>query len=285
MEDPIEPSKPSYEINDAKDEVNALSKQSEKVEEKTVVKTEEPSKNDSDPKETVPEKKKKPRAQKRIESLSSHNRELQKELDALKAEKKGVKPEPKEVIDPDDFDDYDKYLDALDEQDKAKPSKKEDKPEDNAQKVDVNFQNTLDSLELKFDDTRDIHEDFDDLVRKPLDEGGPALSQTMLEAINEFDNAGDVTYELAKNVTESIRIANLKPMKQILEINKLSAKLTKEAEKAKDVKTVGKKVTNAPDPINPLGGGDTPTNSLADAQSYGDYQKMRSKQNASRNGW
>ena len=281
--------KPTYEINDAKDEVNALSAETEKVETKSEdsKKTEDvkPT-NDSESKDAGPEKKKKPRAQKRIEKLSSEKRELQKELDTLRAEKEGdsFKPVVADDLNPDDYDDYDAYLDAIDEQE-AKPSKKEDKPNDTAQPGNTDFQKVLDDIEIKFDDTRDKYEDFDDLIKKPIDEGGPAISQNMLEAMNEFDNAGEIAYALAQDVTNSIRIANLKPMKQILAIDKLSAKLTKDAEKEGDEPTKAKKVTNAPEPINALGGGSTPSNSLADAQNYNDYQKLRSKQNTSRGGW
>jgi len=277
-------SKPSFEINDAKDEINALNKQTENAEAKPEdgEKSEEkPQTNDSDPKEAGPEKKKKPRAQKRIEKLSSEKRQLQEELDTLKAEKEGegFKPVVADDLNPDDYADYDEYLDAIDAQEAEAP-KKAQKPNENAPQGNTNFQQVLDDIEIKFDDTRDKHDDFDEFVTKPMNEGGPAISQTMLETMNEFDNAGEIAYALAKDVTNSIRIANLKPMKQILEIDKLSAKLSKDTSK-----TVEKKGTTAPEPINVLGGGDTPSNTLADAANYSDYQKLRKQSNASSNGW
>ena len=280
------PEKPSFEINDAKDEANALNTQPKVEETKEGDKKPDDAKptNDSDPKEAVTEKKKKPRAQQRIEKLASEKRNMQKEIDALKAEKEGdsFKPVVADDLNPDDYDNYDDYLDALDEKDKT--SKKEDETKKSAPEKDSDFQKVLDDIDNKFDETRDKYEDFDALVAKPIADGGPAISQTMLETMNEFENAGEIAYALAKDVTNSVRIANLKPMKQILEIDKLSAKLSKETEKP-DGKKVEKKVTNAPEPINILGGGDAPSNSLADATNYSDYQKLRKSQNSSRNGW
>jgi chromosome segregation ATPase len=270
--------KSTFKIDDAKD---AFNKQQEKVEETQKTADEKKSTDDNNLDDVGTEKKKKPRAQKRIESLSSEKRELQKRIAELEAEKDGKKSESNHTkdLDPDDYADYDAYLDALDEQDAETP-KKEVKP---AQKVDSDFQKVLDDIEIKFDDTRDKYEDFDNLVTKSLADGGPAISQTMLETMNEFDNAGEIAYALATDVTNSIRIANLKPMKQILEINKLSAKLDKE--KGEKNKPPTKKSTNAPEPINVLGGGETPSNTLAEARNYSDYQKLRSKENRARNGW
>ena len=233
-----------------------------------VVVEEKPEQIDNDLKEEVgteDQPKKKSRAQTRIEKLSHEKRELAKELQELKAEKESKSSEAE--LDPDDFEDYDAYLDAVAKSTEAKkPNKKEPETSSND-----DFQEVLDSIEVKFDETRDKYEDFDELVQKQPNDGGPHITMSMVEAINEVDNSGDVAYALAKDVNESIRISKLSPIKQIIAIDKLSGKLEKTAEQP-----AKKKATNAPEPINAIGGGEVLQKTLAGANSFSDYESMRS---------
>jgi len=221
--------------------------------------------------------KKKSRGQKRIEALSREKRELLKEIEDLKTDKKSEESKDDE-LNVDDFENYDDYLDAVENQD-DKPEVKSDKKD--TQKQD-DFQNVLDEIEIKFDDTRDKYEDFDDLVQKQPEEGGPHITAPMVEAMNEVNNSGEVAYELAKDVKESIRISKLSPLKQVMAIDKLSNKLTKQTT-AELVKT--KKTTSAPEPINAIGGGVTVEKSLDQAANFSDYASMRTAENQSKNGW
>jgi len=265
----------------------ALKTDTAKEEVKTDVKSEEAdekveSKNDTTQDEGGTEKKpKKSRAQKRIENLSKEKRELAQRVAELENERDGKKSDDAAVeLDPDAYDNYDDYLDALDAQDDKTPEVKQDKT--NA--TDVDFQAVLDDIEVKFDNVRDKYEDFDELVQKEPKDGGPAISREMLETINEVENSGEVAYALAKDVSNSFRIANLKPIKQALEIEKLSRKLAKEIKSSPNEDTT-KKATKAPEPINALGGGEVPVTGLKEAANYKDYQAMRKKQTSGRNGW
>lgn len=212
--------------------------------------------------------KKKSRAQERIEKLAREKRELARELEELKGK---TTSESKE-LDPDDFEDYDSYLDAL--ANNTEPKKKD------APATDSDFQEILDSIEVKFDETRDKYEDFDELVQKQPKDGGPTITMSMVEAINEVENSGEVAYALAKDVNESIRISKLSPIKQVIAIDKLSAKLMEKEE----VPTKVKKVTKAPEPINAIGGGEVIQKTLAKAENFADYESMRIKE-TKRNSW
>src|SRR6185437_15186850 len=72
-------------------------------------------------------------------------------------------------------------------------------------------------------------QDFDDLVMRAPDEGGPVITHQMSGAMLEADNGPEIAYHLAKNVEESQRIANLTPARQVYEIGRLSARLENEA--------------------------------------------------------
>lgn len=231
--------------------------------------------NDNDPKEEVGTENQKPRknrAKERIEKLSREKRELLKEIDELKSAN-ADKTKADEDLNPDDFDNYDDYLEAVEKTEKVETTEKK---EPATVKQDDDFQAVIDSIEVKFDETRDKYDDFDDLVQKAPRDGGPTISQSMVEAMNEVDNSGEIAYALAKDVNNSIRIANLSKTKQIAEIIKLSDKLQKEAEPEKPS---AKKTTSAPEPINALGGGEAVQKTIANSESYDDYESQRNAQN------
>jgi len=108
-------------------------------------------------------------------------------------------------------------------------------------------QTTVASYEERVEKARDTHyPDYDDVVGKPYEEGGPAISPLMGDAIMMEANGVDVAYYLGKNVSESVRIAKMPPLQQALEIGKLAVKLAGETPPTK-------KVSSAPHPIKPVG--------------------------------
>lgn len=269
-------------------EVETIGKKSETKEDfKKKEKTEEVNdkkleQNDNDQKEEVgtENQPKKSRAQKRIEKLAAEKRELAKRVKELEEAQSGKTDD--EELDPDDFESYDDYLDAVS---KNTDDKKKDKKNSN-NSIDDDFQKVLDEIEVKFDDARDKYEDFDELVQKQPKDGGPHITVNMVEAINEVDNSGDVAYELAKDVNESIRISKLSPAKQIIAIGKLSDKLL-QAESKQEEKTEakGKKVTSAPEPINVIGGSETIQKTLSNVNSFQEYEALRKQQDKRSSGW
>ncbi len=108
--------------------------------------------------------------------------------------------------------------------------------------------------------------DFDAVVTKPYDEGGPAISAAMAEVINGSEISHELAYHLAKNQAESRRIAALSPMATAKELGKLEEQLT-------SITPVKPKTqTNAPVPIVPITG-DRATAEIIDLEklSPGDY--------------
>ncbi len=88
--------------------------------------------------------------------------------------------------------------------------------------------------------------DFDDVVGKPVEQGGPAISPEMVKLIKESEFSAELAYYLGKNPQESKRIYNLTSVQQAREFGKLEGKLTTKPPV---------KPTGAPPPIAPVGGG------------------------------
>lgn len=108
-------------------------------------------------------------------------------------------------------------------------------------------QTVVASYEERVEKARDtVYPDYDDVVGKPFEEGGPAISDLMADAIRMENNGTDIAYYLGKNVKESVRIAKLSPVQQAIEIGKLAVSLASKAPV--------KKVSSAPEPIRPISG-------------------------------
>lgn len=88
--------------------------------------------------------------------------------------------------------------------------------------------------------------DFKQVVAKHPKDGGPAISDVMFAAIKESELGPEIAYHLGKNPEESYRIYGLSTVAQAKEIGKLEAKLANNPPEVK-------KVSNAPEPINPVG--------------------------------
>jgi predicted RNase H-like nuclease (RuvC/YqgF family) len=213
---------------------------------------------------------KKSRAQARIESLAAEKRELQRELDELRQQKKGTPAE----LNPDDFDDYDDYLEAVDKQ-KGKGAEEEEHPAAAYADPLADFR---DELESKFDDTRDVYSDFDEKIKAM-----PVLTVDMLAAIAESDDAGEVAYYLARNPDAAEKMAKLSFGKMAIEIGKIETQLRKPAkEEAKQPPKP--KPTQAPAPITPVGGGGEYQKPLEDL-SFSEFEQTRNAEASSKKFW
>ncbi len=239
-----------------------------------VTPTAEVTKEGEDTKVVTEPEPKKSRANQRIttlvgekKSLSSDNRKLSTELDEAKAELAGLKHKPPQ---PEDFEEYEDFIKAEDEY--VPPKKAE------AEKTDTELDEVLDEIEVKFDETREVYEDFDKVVK----ENGAHITKEMVLSMNDIDNSGEVAYFLGNNVAESLKISKLSKRKQAIAITKLGISL----EKKPTIETVGKKSTSAADPINPIGSsGKVAKKQLSDANNFSDYAAMRREQTVDKNGW
>lgn len=222
-----------------------------------------------EPKEEVneaPKPQSKSRAQKRIEALIQEKHELTRQLEEAKSKSE---PKPK-ALDPDDFEDYDDYLSAVAEN-KPKEVTKEAPKHDEMAVV-------IEQIQEKFEDSREKYPDFDEKVANP----SLPLTNDLLKAINESDDAGEVAYYLANNPAEAKRLSQLSLGKMAIEVGKIELKLSQPEPPQKP--TV-KKTTTAPEPINPVGGANGLPRSIEQAETYSEYEAMRREQSSKRNGF
>lgn len=112
-------------------------------------------------------------------------------------------------------------------------------------------------------EARKKHADYDEVITNP----DLYISKDVVDILQESDNGGEVAYYLAKNTAEADRISQLSPIAIAREVGKIESRL---AEPPK------KKISGAPDPLNPVssGGSETPTKN-PDDMSMDEYEKWR----------
>lgn len=119
------------------------------------------------------------------------------------------------------------------------------------------------AIQDTFDDGGAAYSDFESVVtNQSLD-----ISENMLSASLEADNATDVLYFLGKNSDEATRISRLSPIAQAVEVGKLSTRLTSRTNKT----------TKAPPPIKSLKGTQKPKSGFSDNMSMAAYIALRNK--------
>lgn len=110
------------------------------------------------------------------------------------------------------------------------------------------------------ENARSKYTDYDRVYKQPED-GGPRITAPMAETLIASDIGPDIAYWLSNNVKESERISELPPLQQAREIGKIEASLVANP-------PVVKKVSSAPEPINPGGSrSHSPTYSTSDPRS------------------
>ena len=105
----------------------------------------------------------------------------------------------------------------------------------------------LKQFESQLDKARQVHEDFDEVIASPV------FTVAMQQAIFESDTGAEVAYYLGTHEDEAKRISNLAPSQVMREIIKIENKL------ATPAPIPPKRVSMAPAPITPLGGGGAST--------------------------
>jgi hypothetical protein len=207
----------------------------------------------------APKAQSKSRAQKRIESLIQEKHELARKVQELETKK-----ESKTNIEADDFEDYDDYLEAV------KKSKKTEAPSS------INL--VIEQIQEKFQDAMEKYPDFDTKTQ----DKNLALTNELLEVLNESEDAGEVAYYLANNPKETERIASLSQRKMAIEIGKIELKLTLPKETPK---VIPKKITQANEPITPIGGGNGLVKTIYTADTQSEFEAMRRNSSKANNGF
>lgn len=219
-------------------------------------------------------KPRKGRAQRRIESQQRRIHQLEAQIDKSKtaSAKKDDEPskneEGKEPVF-DDYDDYDEYIAALEAYEKSTVKKDDEKQTTEpgqSSKEDKNGERITEVLE----DGKEDYENFQEVVSaKDLQ-----LSQPLLDESLKSEFASDVLYYLGTHKDESARISELSPKQIEREVVKIEIKL-EESEKGNKDKPKVKKITNAPEPINPVSKGSEQVKTLDDDDiSFTDYERL-----------
>lgn len=172
---------------------------------------------------------------------------------------------------PDDFGTHAEYVKAV-----AKWTAKEELKAQRAEQEKTKLQSEHEQFERahierakafaeKTTDYAEALEDVEDVI----------FSAAALYEIKASQLGPQIIYELAKNRKEAERIATLPYRDVVREIAKLEARLTAASEKPK-VET--KKTTQAPKPIEPVGGGKTQVSKSPEEMSFPEYEKYRRQQ-------
>lgn len=113
------------------------------------------------------------------------------------------------------------------------------------------------------------YKDYNEVVTRPRDQGGPAITVVMAEALLESDMGADIAYYLGKNVKESEKISAMSPVAQAKAIWKLEAKVGKSNAPAQ---------SQAPAPVKPVRGGSSAPTKPVSEMSMSEYAAYRQKQ-------
>jgi len=231
----------------------------EKQEEVIEPVVEEPKIEDEKPRE-------KSRAQKRIEALIKEKHELTRALEEAKATK--TKPEEYKVLDPDDFEDYDDYLKAV----------AEDKPKEEVKEPASDMPMVLEQIQDKIEEASEKYPELDTQMRAM-----PILTEDMLRAINESDEAGEVANYLANNPEAAKKLSQMSITKMAVEIGRIETKVLNPVKE--EVKQPPKrKQTQAPEPITPIGGSGEYVKSI-DEMSFSEFEKTMNAQASAKKFW
>ena len=225
----------------------------------------------------TPEEVKKPnKVQERINQLTREKYEQRQENEQLKARLDKLEKAPPVVKtdlvvpDPDDFDTDKDYQAANAEyyaavslkatDDRLAVSNKETEQATRQTEIKVKKDAFDENLSAK----RGNFEDFEDVAY-----GHTFMDLDLAEQIFEMDKGPEVAYHLGSNLDEAARIFALSPVKRARELTKLEFQV--EALKPKVV-------SDAPDPITPLGAGSEAVQADPDKMSADEWQAWRNKQ-------
>lgn len=175
------------------------------------------------------------------------------ELAELRAKVPAVEDKPAEDPRPtrDQFDDPDAYDDALtswgEREGERKVSAKaaadkaeadrvaEEKTQQEAQEAQAaEVARVKESWDTRVEEAKAKYDDFEEVVTRRADAGGPMITDAMTAGIMMIENGPDVAYHLALNVDESKRIAELStPARQMIEIGRLAERLANPQRRAR----------------------------------------------------
>ena len=199
------------------------------------------------------------------QQLLERTRQQEERLATLEEKIQGVINPPPTRPNRVDFETEEDYEDSLFEwRDTTKSQSQPVKPEP-AQKPTDNPLNIAPDVRKNWDDQMEVasdkYDDFEDVLFSIPKE---AMSDPMTLAIMESDTAGEIAYFLGNNPDEAARIAKLGMVSQVKEIDKLGNRFKSKA-------------TNAPEPVTPVKGADSPVKDISKMSptEYRDYRRAQ----------
>ncbi|MEE9304297.1 MAG: hypothetical protein V3U84_11005 [Thiotrichaceae bacterium] len=241
---------------------------------------------DSSAAETPEQVKKPSKVQERINQLTrekhaerTKNAELEERLKALEskpaAEEKEVKATPKE----DDFDNFSDFEQAKETHiadraaqvayDRLKAEQSTTDANSQAKARQVELETKKATFDENVDSKRGNFEDFDEVAL-----GHEFMDVDLAEQIFEMDKGPEVAYHLGSNLDVAEKLIRMTPVQRARELTKMEFSL--EALKPKTV-------SDAPDPITPIGGTDKSGNKSPEEMTDKEWRDWRNNQINARN--
>jgi len=192
--------------------------------------------------------------QKRIDKLTKKASELERQLEAERAEKAQLlankPPEAQKAPtddgapNPEEFDTYAEYNRAL-VRFEARQIREEEKRQEAQQRINAELADAGKKFEEKLKAVAKTHDDFDEVFDPDLTVNG-AMQAVMLDS----DVGAEIAYYLCKNPEEAAEIAAMNPIQSARKMALIEAKLSKSEETPEQRKRISK----APTPVNTTGG-------------------------------
>jgi hypothetical protein len=205
--------------------------------------------------------------QKRIDKLTQQRyereariRELEAQISENERKAQASQPDP----DPSQFNTWEEYLDAKVEFEAGKKVRDIEQQRTIQQKNAERFA----SFNDRADAIRQANPDYDAVLQS----AAVNVSQAVMETILESDDGPAVAYHLAKNPTELYRLNAMSERQQVLELGRISARLS--------AKVPERKVTQAPPPapaVKATGSGSKSVSDMTDKE-YADFRKRQDAQ-------
>ena len=207
---------------------------------------------------------------KRIDKLTKAKHELtrqnleaqvrMKELEARIAQLD--RPATPQEPDPSQFDDWDKYLQAKVDFEASKRLQQVE----SQRSVEQQQAARLQSFNERAAAVRQANPDFDSVLQT----AAVAVSDAVMDTILDTEDGPNVAYYLAKNPLELLRLNTLPERQQVLELGRISARLSTKPEP--------RRVSSAPEPVKPAGRTASPPRRIEDARSMEEHARMRNEQ-------
>ena len=230
------------------------------VEQATDTAVEEPTSEESPPSEE--ERPKKTGVQKRIDELVREREEAKRERDALKqrleaANTGGGAPQL------DDYDNYEDYLVARATFNMEQKQQQQRAEQDEQYRQALAIENAQ-LFAQRQEEAKKVYSDYEKVANNP----NLPITPQMAQIITAQENGPDIAYYLGKNPQEAASLAQMDPMSAAIRIGQISAKVT----------TPTPKPTSAPDPVEPLNGGQETPDVDPDKMPMEDWMRWRRNQ-------